>query len=454
MILLGLLSTGTWLNSAEAQRAQNFEQRQAWELGCYNKNAASCDAVARHWDAVAQAGGERGRTVEQSFVQKMRWAEKGCAIGGQYSCDALGWASEHGVESRERDTAAAHRYYRTGCDNGAYISCNNYAGTFFYGIGVAQDRQRGLEIYERACAVGNPYACKSLENARREMGTEEMNSVCMAGDALACYRIALLQSHGESPDPAKASTYFARTCFDLSDPHGCLLYGVFLSDARDQVAENWQSIATSAFEKSCAIGKTEICDTLEETGTENYWKMTYAVMKQSCDIGLVPACWGIVERLSQNSWLVAAQYADKGCQLGAPELCHNAGVLYLNHPNVVGDPYYNAVGAFQAGCEKGYQPSCDGQTYAFNKSQIWRDVTFGSGQSGFEKFMSDLATGLGQAAAMGVPSSAQTVPSSPSLTTNTNSTVQDNRDFQNAINATNNIGTGYNSTCPASNPYC
>ena len=446
-----LLVTGCALSVPPlfAQRAQNYEQRQAWETGCYNKQGPSCDAIAGHWDAVAKAGGDRGWTVEQAFRRKLEWAKRGCDNGGQYSCDALGWAHEHGQETAAKDPAAAHRYYRMGCDNGAYLSCNNYAGTFYYGFGVAQDRQRGLALYEEACQRGNPYACNSAETARRELGTEELHEVCVAGSSLACYRAAKLQSSGKSPNNIRATLYYARTCIELEDPHGCLLFGIFLSDTR--ALDDWQSSAVRAFEKACALGQQETCASLAETGTDPYWPMTFSIMKSTCRLGFVDACWSIVSRLSDTSWLDALEFARIGCELGSPELCHNAGVLQIEHPGVVGDPYYGAVQAFKAGCELGYQPSCDGQTYASNKSQIWRDVTFGSRTSGFEKFMSDLAKGLGQATSMGVPASARTVPARPSVS---GSSTQDNRDFQNAINAINNIGTGYNATCPISNPYC
>lgn len=75
-------------------------------------------------------------------------------------------------------------------------------------------------------------------------------------------------------------------------------------------------------------------------------------------------------------------------------------------------------------------------------------------RGGFGQFLADLARGMAAANAMGSPYSQNIERSSPSVGTDTNLAMQDWRDFNAAVRATNNIGTAYNSNCSASNPYC
>lgn len=457
VLFLGLLGA-VFAPNADARQVQvmPFEQRQALELDCYNKQGAGCDELAKYYDRIAKAGGGDHLTEAQAYQRKISWAKKGCDTGGHYSCDAMGWAAENGAETVAKDAGAAHRYYKQGCQNGSALSCSNLGGTYYFGFGVAMNKARGEQMFAQACDMGFARGCERAQIARSEKLLGDLQPACENGSSLACYRIARLYATGTGVELSndRATEYYHKTCFEQSDPHGCLLYGTFLADARH--TDDWQTVTTRAFNKACELGKTETCTTLEEAGTEAFWPMAFAVMKSSCRIGLIDACWSIHNRLAETSWLEAARMGDAGCQLGVPELCHNAGVLYLEHPNVVGDPYYNAVQSFKNGCKLGYQPSCDGQQYAAGKSQIWRDVTFGNNDSGgLGGFLADLGRGIGMASQMGVPASTRSAPSySPSLSTDTNRAAQDQRDFNNAVNAINNIGTGYNSTCPASNPYC
>lgn len=173
------------------------------EMACYANVAESCDQAAWEYDQIAKAGGKEGMTRDYAFERKLFFAERGCKNGGQYSCDALGWAHEYGAETATKDPLKACRYYQQGCENGASLSCSNLGGCYYFGFGFAQDQARGLGYFEKACSMGYEYGCERAGIARTEMGitledvpaqyvnynslsAEELKSLCFEKDIEAC----------------------------------------------------------------------------------------------------------------------------------------------------------------------------------------------------------------------------------------------------------------------------
>ncbi|GLQ20815.1 hypothetical protein ACFFUB_02010 [Algimonas porphyrae] len=168
--------------------------------------------------------------------------------------------------------------------------------------------------------------------------------------------------------------------------------------------------------------------------------------------GSMPQSPNLTAAISYYSWVCLNPVEE------TPISCSNTSRLLMRRAGFSSEAKLTAKVFSDLSCRMGYEEGCRQSQEIERSIQSDRDFEWRMAQEkgGLGQFLADLATGIGQAQAMGSVSVAQTdypTLSRPS-TSDPVSAAQDWRNFDSALRATSNIGTGYNSNCPASNPYC
>lgn len=194
-------------------------------------------------------------------------------------------------------------------------------------------------------------------------------------------------------------------------------------------------------------------------------------LRKTCDLGELSACIPyanaiVVRGPSSDRADIdrAAQMLSDECMATPPSYaaCYNLG--YMEYYTGFGVGSYDSMKRHltEACFNGGYQPACPMAFEVFNSEARTRrasqpksnDAIGGLLTMFAENFMDSerAAAQAGQGA--NYEKYRSTSSSANSGTFASSNRAQDNRDFNNYINAVNSIGTGYNSSCPSSNPYC
>ena len=155
------------------------------------------------------------------------------------------------------------------------------------------------------------------------------------------------------------------------------------------------------------------------------------------------------------------------------DVCNETPPNYAACYNLAYMEYYTAfgVGSYdsmkrhvtEACFNGGYKPACPMAYEVFNSEARSRRASAPKPRGAIDGLLTmfvdnfmDTDRAAGQAGQQAIynkyssPSASRS--STPSYSSSTS--AQDSRDFDNFINSVNAIGTGYNSSCPSSNPYC
>jgi TPR repeat protein len=67
-----------------------------------------------------------------------------------------------------KDYTRAVELYKKACDMGDGWGCKSLGGMYEYGEGVAKDSTRARELYKKACDLGAEIGCKFLKSMEGE----------------------------------------------------------------------------------------------------------------------------------------------------------------------------------------------------------------------------------------------------------------------------------------------
>jgi TPR repeat protein len=142
-----------------------------------------------------------------------------CDGGEQLGCFDLGHAL-----LRAGDAIGAREAYEISCTmSGGMFGCSNLAEMYLHGKGVRADRQRGIELYERACTGRDLRGCHTYATMLVD-GSSAPASMQRAYDLLAancerlwgpsCASAAALVDDGKrmAADPERATALRHRAC--------------------------------------------------------------------------------------------------------------------------------------------------------------------------------------------------------------------------------------------------
>ncbi|HVZ31751.1 MAG TPA: tetratricopeptide repeat protein [Polyangiaceae bacterium] len=155
--------------------------------------------------------------------------ELACNKGAE--CNRLGVAAAQGAQGARQDPALAVQLYQRACDLGDGSGCNNLGLAFQSGRGVRQDDARALDSFELGCSRDSAEAC-SNQGAMYEQGrgvavnlgdaTRLYTQACRHGSALGCSNLGVLYAEGRgvAQDRAEALRLFTESC-DAGSSIGC-----------------------------------------------------------------------------------------------------------------------------------------------------------------------------------------------------------------------------------------
>jgi TPR repeat protein len=296
-----------------------------YTVGCDLGHGPACGALARHVLI--------GRGVAQDTARGVALLDQACTAGDPPACLALAGAfgGFHGTTpDPARAQAARDRHWmllEAACDQGDVTACRDVA--FSYDIGFDDDGHddpaRALELYTRACDLGDSFGCSEVADQLRRsdvpadqarakaLGAQVASgyqSECDAGNARSCMHLRRLYVLGQwvPMDPDRV---------DQLGLQGC--------EAGDVVACDYEASAFREGSGGRAANATRAAG-LTERGRQH--------LAARCDRGEADACVSLAFRSPRGTGYFAeadaAQLAllERACEEGAPDGCTAAAHAY------------------------------------------------------------------------------------------------------------------------------
>lgn len=103
--------------------------------------------------------------IDNLMVNILKDYENKCNAGDEMACGMAGGVYDFAFEvyGVKQDYGKAMKFYKKGCDNGNYRSCNNLGSMYDNEKGVKQDYKKAFELYTKSCDIGNDaLGCRNL----------------------------------------------------------------------------------------------------------------------------------------------------------------------------------------------------------------------------------------------------------------------------------------------------
>lgn len=124
-----------------------------YEKACVLGDASGCESLAVAY--------ENGSGVREDLQQAVNYYDRACSGGSKNSCAHLALL----YEQAENEVYAAI-YHQNGCDAGDAKACSAIAARVYHGKGVAQNHEKALSLFKRACELGDETGCKNYERIK------------------------------------------------------------------------------------------------------------------------------------------------------------------------------------------------------------------------------------------------------------------------------------------------
>ena len=205
-----------------------------------------------------------------------------CADGSLDACYQVATFLDHGVGgSSEKPRAAA--LMKTNCEKNHSKSCTALGWMYAFGDGVAEDHGRKLELWRKACGMGEKGACGLLDIAARaakqyatehvgvqtsqqrqqtkcseERSFEDCRRSCDFGQGSSCLVLAGMYEVGKGVDQdvSRSFALMKKGC-ELGDGKSCVMLGLALSVG--QGTDRDPKKAKTAFQQACRLGQESGC---------------------------------------------------------------------------------------------------------------------------------------------------------------------------------------------------
>lgn len=206
---------------------------------------------------------------------------------------------DHGLPARPAVQLAP---LEESCNKGHGASCLRLGLALEAGVGVAATRDGALAAFTRGCDADERYACvreARLVAAARDAGQlprvlGRLDKACQAGEALACYELAVLVTRGEGVqhDDNTGAELFHRAC--LGGAMGaCVEVAAMRRDGRGGARNAAQALAM--YELACNGGEVFACTAAGEMlqkgeGVAVDGERARAFLQRGCAGGDATAC--------------------------------------------------------------------------------------------------------------------------------------------------------------------
>ncbi|MGE0327516.1 MAG: tetratricopeptide repeat protein [Polyangiaceae bacterium] len=218
------------------------------------------------------------------------------------------------------------------CDKGHGGSCNNLGVMATRGDGVQKDPKRAENLFEKACAAGEPNGCVNRAQMYDEGYTEE--------------------------DAALATDLYRRAC-EAGSMLGCYQYGLVVmgSEKEDERARGEKLI-----ERACKGGHRTAC-TANSSDAQRA-----AIFAEACERGELNGCDAAAYlAVSRKNPEGAERYWTKACDGGWLSSCHHLAFAYAWGDNGFPKKPGPARKALHRACDGGRQDACTD----FERLEAW-----------------------------------------------------------------------------------
>ena len=176
-----------------------------------------------------------------NYIKVKELYQKNSDLGDTLGCGGLGGISSH-AKSVNQDYNEMARSYRRSCNIWRNASaCTNLGTMYLLGLGVDPDLNDAIELYQKACDLGDSDECLILGPISDFYYTVKGSGLnytqlalifqndCNNGDGLACVALGFAYESGLGVDQDlfEAAEYFQRAC-DLGYEEGCAGQGIIL----------------------------------------------------------------------------------------------------------------------------------------------------------------------------------------------------------------------------------
>jgi TPR repeat protein len=311
--------------------------------GCDDNDADSCYRLGRLHEA-----GNGG--VDKSAETALTFFDKACKGDSPIGCNAQANFYNEGT-GVAADKAKAFELYQKACEGNASQlfspACTSAAQMAFWGNGVPKDQKLGLKLMQRACEYREADTCKYLQSMITQTGgkldeiTKTLEESCNAGNHEACHAHAeILWTSERETDRRLAYTKFEQLC-KASYANGCLrqadqlLYGRGVTKDPDK--------AEALYRTQCDAGNSFGCQGLGSLYHElKKHEEAHRMFLRSCEGGSPDGCmmvgWGF-KNARGVAWDMAqgAKFYQKACELQSQTGCNNLASLYFHGTGVKRD---------------------------------------------------------------------------------------------------------------------
>jgi serine/threonine-protein kinase len=250
----------------------DYAERKSDPKKAYDLMSSACaggeqDACAIVADYIASGFGTRADPGEgfrrlKSLCDEYRTPQS-CAMLGSFYNMGLGVA---------KNVEEAKRLYEGSCEvEGA--GCRELAWLHFLGdSGVTTDRERGRELFQKGCDLGDAESCADLgalynegafhRKREHEQAAKLFEKGCAVGHAMSCSRLgrSYLYGHGVNKDEAKGYS-LAREACDDGYPEACVIVGICLTRGTG-ISENKQA-GIDILNEHCRRKTPKACEALK-----------------------------------------------------------------------------------------------------------------------------------------------------------------------------------------------
>lgn len=373
-------------------KQQDFKKSMKfYEKACKNDYADACVILGIFY--------ENGKGIKQDYKKAEKLYQKACAsfdngnVLSLYGCHNLGVLYKKAPSGIKQDLQAANTLFAKACktkdelqvpsncssckatiDTMRTFGCMDLAYAYLNGIGIQQDTQKALELWQIACDNKDFKACFNIA-ATYYNGEKTQNNLkqaekiwletCEKGAADSCLGVALLYTQNGTAPTKKAMPFLEKAC-NLGNANGCYNLGVVYHQG--EITPKNLKKARALYELACNGGESFGCHNLANIfDDENNYQAANELFYKACDMGVNMACRNLGNSYRdgkgvQQDSRQAAVFFHKGCKLddvyADSGACANLGGLYIEEGDGVEQNTKKAREFLQKACQLGEEIGC------------------------------------------------------------------------------------------------
>jgi serine/threonine protein kinase/TPR repeat protein len=240
---------------------------------------------------------------------------------------------------QQKNYAGAAPLYDQACAVGNPVACRQLARMYASGQGVAKDESRAVTFYNKACDAGNAEGCMNLGVRYmngRGVGRDDAQAIalftkaCDAGNADGCTNLGTMNERGAgaAKDDARAVALYTKAC-DAGSAIGCSNLGKLYVRVHGNAIDT--SRALPLISKGCDAGNFDSCNSLGTILENGYYApkdpaRALALFAKACEGGNAPGCANLgnyyrLGPLLHRDLVKAREFLGKACSMGFQQGC-------------------------------------------------------------------------------------------------------------------------------------